>query len=262
MKRYLLTAASALVIAAAASAQTLQLGGEVTAQINYDGSVPVFDGPNFGGGADDGLHLKFSGSGGGWDYEVENNFFNYDNWHSAQMKLTNDLLGTFELHNDHVEYSRYFFDDTLIFEARFEPSDIEDLSVGIEGQIGGVTYGVFVENALQQFGLEIGAPFMGVNVGLTLQGDLHDTSDVDYGIEVATQIVGVDTYVYFDETGHIYIEGQLGAFSLTTDATDGDLFNTMSVLYSQDITEQMTATAQVDFAGHATNGMAALTLRF
>ena len=143
MKRYLLTAASALVITAAASAQTFQISGEVTAQINYDGSVPRFDGPYFGGGAEDGLNLRFSGSGGGWDYEVENDFFTYSYWNNAQMKLTNDLVGTFELHEGHVEYSRYFFDDTLIFEARIEPSDLEDLNIGIEGQIGGIGYGVF-----------------------------------------------------------------------------------------------------------------------
>ena len=143
--------------------------------------------------------------------------------------------------------------------------NIEEFEIALFGKVGSIEYDLAARNdAMRSFGGDVLATIMGVDVGLSWYGSLHDTSPaaLAYGLYLSTQLLGVETSVEIDEAGGIFIEGQTGPFSLSTSATDGDLFNDIRVAYSQDITEQMTANAEVNFDGASTSGMAALTLRF
>ena len=265
MKRYLLTAVSALVLTAAASAQTLQLSGEVTTVISYDGSSNEFQLPPIGGGSDDGLFLKFSGNGAGWEYEVQNDLRESTDWYSSEVKLSNDVLGSFKIDWHGIQWEREILGDALTAQVMLDVENIEAFEITLFGKVGAIEYDLSAYNdAVRSFGGDVLAPIMGVDVGLSLHGYLNDTSpaSLDYGLYLTTQFLGVETSVEIDEAGGIFIEGQTGPFSLSTSATDGDLFNDIRVAYSQDITEQMTANAEVNFDGASTSGMAALTLRF
>ena len=265
MKRSLLTAASALVLTAAASAQTLQLSGEVTTVISYDGGLNQFQSPQIGGGSDDGLFLTFSGNGAGWEYEVQNDLSQNTDWGFAEVKLSNDVLGSFKIEWHGIEWEREILGDALTAQVMLEVENIEEFEIVLFGTVGAIEYDLAARNdAMRSFGGDVLVPIMGVDVGLSLLGSLNDTSpgSLVYGLYLSTQLLGVETSVEIDEAGGIYIEGQTGPFSLSTSATDGDLFNDIRVAYSQDITEQMTANAEVNFDGASTSGMAALTLRF
>ena len=61
MKRSLLTAASALVLTAAASAQTVSLSGEASIHLAYDGSSNTFSGFNTYWTGDEGIYVTANG---------------------------------------------------------------------------------------------------------------------------------------------------------------------------------------------------------
>ena len=256
MKRYLLTAASALVITAAASAQTAQITGQVTASLEWDGTS--FIGPNIGQDEDDELALSFTGSGGGWDYSFYANFLD-----DVVMTFENTMLGSFELTDQNIEWSRSVLGEALEIGASFQPNHIEAFTLQLSGNVGGVGYEASIANdAMRSFEADIVVPIMDVAIGASLAGNLSDTSDFDYDLEISTNVFGVDAAVYINEVASIGIEAYLGAFGLQLDATDGDLLNSMIFTFDQDVTERMTLTAYVNLDGVTTTAGSAVTLAF
>lgn len=257
MKRYLLTAASALVITAAASAQTFKISGEVATYVTYDGSSNEFSGPLFDTYD---MLLTFSGTGGGWDYQVDTGL----DGSIQQVKLDNANLGTFELYYGEIYWSKNLLGDALKLSTQFETQDIvETLIIGLEGTAAGVSYETQIANdAPRTFYLELGVPFMGVEFGADVSGNLADTSMLDYAMEVGFDAFEIDTTVMWTSMGDIAVEAEAGPFYAETWLTDGDFFDEVTLGYYQEVTEQMAVHAQVLLGGGSTSGMAELTLRF
>ena len=257
MKNVLLTAASALVITAAASAQTFQISGEAVVDITYDGAGNMFYGPSL---YSNDMMLTFSGSGGGWDYEIESDFSGT----VVQVKLDNPTLGTFELRYGEIEWRRNLLGDTLMLSTQFEPHDILDtLMIGLEGTAAGISYEVeIMNNASHDFHLYLDMPIMGVDLEAELAGNLADTSTLFYQFGVGFDTFGVDTLVLWDNEGNIGMEAAAGAFYAESDFTDGDLFSRLMLGYRLDVTEQMEVHASVGMDGSSTSSSAQMYLRF
>ena len=266
MPRHLLTTTAAFVLAAAASAQTVALSGQVTTFITFDNSPPnpLIDGPSFGGHGGDGLFLTISGSGGGWDYELSNDLFHIHNWDGSVLTLSHAGFGTFELGDDTILWERSFVEDTFTIGTFFHPQFLEDsLIVYLEGVAGGVSYEAEIHNdGNQSFELDVSAPLMGVDLGVDLFGTLPNTSNLNYNFELVGNAFGVDTSVAWSRAGDIVIEAQAGPFYAETFLTDGDFFNDLSFVYHQEITEQMEVTAEVHMNSGSTSGSAQLQLTF
>ena len=259
MKRYLLTAASALVIAAAASAQTAKFSGQVSASLAFDGLA--FSGPTIFGHPDDELRFSFTGNGAGRDYAYETD--GNSDLTNGTMTFENDTFGSFELSQNAVSWSREIFGPALGLGIEFDPADLEAFAIALQGNVRGVEYDVVINNeAVRTFASEVTVPFLGVIIGANVFGDLNDTSDLVYELEFSANLFGIDTVMAIDEAATINLEANWGAFGLALDATDGDLFNPMTFTYEQDVTELMTLSAYVDLTGHNTQAGSAVTLRF
>ena len=257
MKCYLLTAASALVFTAAASAQTFKISGEVETYVTYDGSSNEFSGPWFNNYD---MLLTFSGTGGGWDYQVDTDL----DGSIQQVKLDNANLGTFELYYGEIYWSKNLLGDALKLSTQFQTQDIvETLIIGLEGTAAGVSYEAQISNeANRDFNLSLHIPLIGFEVEADVAGALDDSSSFAYGMTVGFDAFGVDTSVYWDTWGNIGMEAAAGAFYAESDLTDGDLFNQFMLGYQLDVTEQMEVHASVGMDGSSTSGSAEMYLRF
>ena len=260
MKKFLLTAGSVVALAASSQALEVQLTGEVSTQIYFDGSM--FSDPMIGGMADDHVSLSMSGNGEGWNYGVSFNLLEHDLM-QATVNLGHLALGQFEIAQYEVKWSREFLADALNVEVNFQPSDIESFDVTLFGELGATYYDVSINNdAGRTFTAEVGFPVMGVNVGAYFVGVLADTSDVSYGMELGSNVAGVDVVVAFDEVANINLEAQLGSFEIASSASDGDLFNDVHLGYSQDVTDNLEFAATLGMSGGMTYGDAVMYLRF
>jgi len=265
MKKVLLTAASALVISAAASAQTLQLTGEITTYLSYNGAINQFDGPYFGGGEDDGLFIKFTGAANGWNYEFQDQISGGHFGDYGELTLSNELLGTFYVDYNRIEWVRDMFGGTEVSIA-IEPSNLEEFEFALEGSVAGIGYDITaVNNANRDFVAEVYAPISGVDFQLEMSGSLHDTSassSFAYGVEMETNLLGVETKISMDEAGSVEARAELGAFGVSVDLGDGDMFDSVGLEYTSNITEQMEIHAEVLTDGTDTDAFARLVLRF
>ena len=257
MPRHLLTTTAAFVLAAASSAQTFQISGEVVVDITYDGFSGVFHGPQFN---TNDMIMTYSGTGGGWDYEIESDLTGT----VGHVKLDNATLGTVELRNGEIEWRKTLLGDSLVLSTQFEPQDIVGtLLIGLEGSAAGVSYETQIANdGPRTFYLELGVPFMGVEFGADVSGNLADTSMLDYAMEVGFDAFEIETTVMWSSMGDIAVEAEAGPFYTATWLTDGDFFDEVTLGYYQEVTEQMAVNAQVLLGGGSTSGMAELTLRF
>lgn len=261
MKKFLLTAGSVVAFAAASSALNVTLGGEVSTRINFQAGM--FDGPYINGYGEDEIRLTAAGEGAGWNYGVSLDLLS-GGMHDATVTLGHSGLGQFEFadHGD-IIWSREFLGDMLGVQIEFDLSNIEAFEAEFHGAIGATEYEISVYNDSQRsFEAELQFPVMGVNVGTHLYGQLSDTSDFSYGLELGTNIAGVDLLAAFDEVANIEIAAQLGAFELTTNASDGDLFNSVTLTYAQEITENLEFEASVGMDGIEPTGSATMYLRF
>jgi len=260
MKKFLLTAGSIVAFAASSSAQNLTLGGEVSTELYFDGGN--FDGPYIGQGADDEIRLTAAGEGAGWNYGVSLDLLS-GGMHDATVTLGHSGLGQFEFTDHSMMWSREFLGDMLGVEIEFDPSDIEGFVANVYGAIGATEYDVSVYNdAGRTFFAELQFPVMGVKIGTHLMGQLSDTSDVTYGLELGTNISGVDLMVAFNEAADIEVTAQLGAFELSTNASDGDFFNEITLGYAQEITENLEFEATLGMDGIEPTGSARMYLQF
>ena len=260
MKRYLLTAASALVLTAAASAQTVTLSGELSTVITYDGLA--FNGPNLGHGGDDGVLLTIEGSTAGWNYTAETDLF-YGDLSSAVVWFENDALGSFEMSTNHVAWSKRFLDDSLKLTVYADPANVEEFTVELATQVAGISVEAEINNdADRSFHGEAWVTFMNADVQLAMAGNLDDTSDVMYELEVNATLLGLDNTISIAETGEAYVETRLGAFTFATSVGDGDMFDEVYLGYTNEISDQMALEAQVEMHSGVTSGHASVTLRF
>ena len=260
MKKFLLAAGSIVTFAASSSALNVSLSGEVSTELHFYGGS--FQGPYIGQGDDDEIRLTAAGEGAGWNYGVSLDLLS-GGMHDATVTLGHSGLGQFEFTDHAMMWSREFLGDMLGVQIDFDPSNIQDFVANFYGAIGATEYDVSVQNDYaRSFAAELQFPVMGVNVGTHLVGQLIDTSDVSYGMELGTNIAGVDLVAAFDESANIEIAAQLGAFELTTSATDGDLFNELTLEYAQEITENFEFQATVGMDGMEPTGSAQMNLRF
>ena len=257
MPRHLLTTTAAFVLAAAASAQTVEISGEVLVGLTYVGAANAFDGPYLNSND---MIIKFSGTGGGWDYEVETEF----NTIPRLVKLANETLGTFEIRLDEIVWRKNLLGDTLLLSTYFHSQDIVDtLTIGLEGTAAGVSYEAEIaNNATRNFHLELELPFMGVELAASATGNLADTVTLDYGLQAGFDAFGLETEVAWDNNGNIDVDAYAGPFYVASHLSDGDFFDDLTVGYNQDITEQMAVEATVTMTGSSTEASTALTLRF
>ena len=261
MKRSLLTATSALVFTAAASAQTFQISGEVTVEVAYDPMSNMFNGPVIGAGGDDGIHLTFSGAGAGWEYQAGVDLLSA---YWGDVELDHPVLGTFQLYQDHVEWQRDMLGEALWLAAYFQPADIVgSMTIGLGGNVAGVSYEANIMNdAPRHFELELGMPIMGVDLEAHVVGNLADTSTLDYDLGLGFDAFGVETFVIWNVMGDIAVQAEAGAFYAESYLTDGDFFNALTLGYQQEVTEHMEVEATVASDGTATAASAKLILRF
>ena len=263
MKRYLLTAASALVLTAAAGAQTFQIGGQTTVEMSYFGNT--FNGPDIGSHHDDELYLSFSGSlGDGWTFEVRNDILWDTYWDGSEITISNETLGRFNVSEQQIEWEVDLLGDALTVTTQFDPSDvIGSLQFGLEGTAAGVSYEAEIyNNASRDFQLQLGMPLFGVDAEAAVMGNLADTSSLAYEIELSADVFDVETYVSFGAAGNIGLEAAMGPFSVAGDLTDGDVFDDITLSYGQELSEQAELDIQVTFNGMETQACSALTLRF
>ena len=260
MKKVLLTAASALVFTAAASAQTVTLSGELSTWIGYDGFN--FDGPIPGYGPDDGVLLTIEGSTAGWNYTAETDLLQAD-LTGATVTFENDALGSFNLSMYSVEWSKGFLNETLKLAAYADPGNVEEFTIELETQVAGISVEAGINNdADRSFFAEARVPFMNADVQLAMAGNLDDTSDVMYELEVNANLLGLDNTISIAETGEAFVETRLGAFSISTSVGDGDMFDEVYLNYTNEISDQMALEAEVRMDGGVTSGHASVTLRF
>ena len=260
MKKFLLTAGSVVAFAASSSALNVSLGGEVSTLLNFQGGF--FQGPHIGQGDDDEIRLTAAGEGAGWNYGLSLDLL-HGGMHDATVTLGHSGLGQFEFTDYGMTWSREFLGDMLGVQIEFDPGNIENFVANFHGAIGATEYDISVQNDYQRsFEAELQFPVMGVNVGTHLHGNLSDTSDVSYGLELGTNIAGVDLIVALDETTNIEVEAQLGAFGLRTNASDGDFFNAITLEYAQEITENLEFQATLGMDGVEPTGSAIMYLRF
>ena len=260
MKKILLAAGSVVALAASSQALDVQLTGEVTTIIDFDGYM--FHGPHIGGGDDDEIRLTMAGEGAGWNYGVSLDLLS-GGFYDATVTLGHSGLGQFEFTDYGMTWSREFLGDMLGVQIEFDPSNIEAFVSNFYGAIGATEYDVLLHNdATRYFEAEVQFPVMGVNVGTYISGSLNDTSDVSYGLELGTNVAGVDLVVAFDEAANIDLAAELGAFELTTNASDGDLFDSVMLHYSQDITENLEFEGSIGMDSSQTTGSATMRLQF
>lgn len=260
MKKILLTAGSIVALAASSQALEVQISGEVSTYIGFDGTM--FSDPVIGGLGDDHVSLSMSGNGEGWNYGVSFNLLEHDLM-GATVNLGHLALGQFEIDSSEVKWSREFLADALNVEVTFQPSYIEAFAVNLFGELGDTYYDVNINNdSVRSFDAEVGFPVMGVNVGAYFQGDLADTSTVTYGMELGSNVAGVDFFVQFDQAAHIDLQAQLGSFEIASYASDGDLFDNIALSYSQDVNDNLEFAATLGMDSVQTYGDAVMYLRF
>ena len=264
MKKVLITAASALVITAtAATAQTVTLSGELTATLSYDGSGNQFQGPNVGAGSDDELLLKYSNSNMGWEYGFEANLLNGLQY--PIITVGNEELGELEIQEDYVEWSKRVMSDTLLIRVGFQPSDLENFTLNLWGEAYSFEYDFEFQNDSQRsFHGDIWWPLLGLNVGLSVAGELHDTSagQLAYAVEIGGDVADIEAYAGIDSNGQAYLETGLNSFLAGTNLSDGDFFNDIYLGYENDISEFSTLSAYVYFDGSSTSAEASFALKF
>ena len=260
MKKFLLTAVSVVAVAAASHALDVSLSGQVSTEVSFDGGM--FVGPNIGGGDDDEVNLSMLGNGAGWNYGVNIDLL-ADDLTGASVELGHSALGQFQFSTEEVEWRRDLLGDALNVQIYFQPHDIEAFTIQLAGQLGATQYDVEIYNdSSRSFSGEVQFPVMGVNVATSLAGQLNDTSNFDYELELDTSVAGVGLHFQFTEWGSIGVEATYGAFSVAADATNGDLFSNISVGYEQDITEELSLGAELTMDGIFTQGTAQMVLRF
>ena len=265
MQQTLIFCASTLAIAASVtcSAETISLSGELTATLSYDGSSNQFQGPNIGAGGDDGLLLKYSHSNMGWDYGFEANLLNGLQY--PVITVGNEELGQLEINEDYVEWSKRIMSDTLLIRVGFQPSDLENFTLNLWGEAYNFEYDFEFQNDSQRsFHGDIWRPLLGLNVGLSVAGELYDTSAglLAYAVEIWGDVADIKAYAGIDSYGQAYLETGLNSFLAGTNLSDGDFFNDIYLSYENDISEFSTLSAYVYFDGSSTSAEASFALKF
>ena len=263
MPRHLLTTTAAFVLAAVASAQTVEISGQMTIALNYDGLSNTFLGPEVAAQhQEDDVFITFSGESVGWQYQVETGLF-WSAWDEAEVTLTHANLGSFQLGNESIEWSKDLVGDALKLGAYVDPSHLEStLQVSLEGTIGGVSYDATIQNdANRSFDVELEVPVQGVTVTTIASGELDDTSTLDYLIAASTDVFGLETTLVGHSTGDFDVRLKAGAFSVASSLQDGDAFNNLTLRYNQELTEQMEVDIEAALVNQV-NVAAWLILRF
>ena len=255
-----MVAGSITALAASSNALDLTLGGEVSTTISFDGMT--FSGPSIGSGSDDEVVLSMLGNEAGWNYGVNIDLLASD-LTGASVELGHSALGQFQFSTEEVEWRRDVLGDALGVQIVFQPHEIEAFAIQLAGQLGATQYDVEINNdPSRSFSGEVQFPVMGVNVGTSVYGDLNDTSDVTYFLELETSVAGVGLYFGFSEWGNIDVEATYGNFAIYADAMDGDLFNQVGLVYEQDITDALTFGGELMMDGAVTQATAQMVLRF
>ena len=254
----LLVATSALVAAGSAAALEVTLGGEISTSVSFDGTV--WAGPAIGGGADDGISLAVSGESMGWTYGAEMDLLAGD-LTGATVTLGSAGLGSLSMSTNSVEWSGMSVAGFAVT-VTADPSDLEAASFGLVGSLAGLAIDATVNNdATRSFEAEIGTAVAGASVGVNMAGDLSDTSDVTYGVELGMSAMGSDLTITIDEAGSIGVEAAMGALTLSTSLTDGDAFNSLTLDYSAELAEGLSLDASLS-GGAATSLSIGTTLSF
>ena len=181
--------------------------------------------------------------------------------------FSNDVLGSFKIEGPNsVEWEREILGEILATQAFFDPSNIEEVELTLYGTVQGIRYEFVLRNdATRDFGFEIYAPIMGVDVGLTTVGSLHDTSsgNLQYLFEIEADLLGVDTFLEFGNSGSIGVGAALGAFYIETDLSDGDAFNQLALGYNNELSDMLEIEAYLQLSpGQQLQGGSAVVMRF
>ena len=250
----LLVATSALIAAGSAAALDVSIGGQVTSVVDYDGATNAWGGPTLGGGSDDGLTLTASGSSNGWDYSVSHNLFAAD-LAGTTMNMSNATWGAFEMSTNSVKWTGL---DVAGFAASvsFAPSALETMTFGVSGSLGGASVsGTIANDVARSFNLDLATAMGGADLDINLQGGLGDTSAaaLDYTVGLGFSAMGADLGVSLNEAGTIGLTAGLGAISLSTSLTGGDVFANVGVTYSADLADGLSVSAALSQNGTNTD---------
>ena len=248
----LLVATSALVAAGSAAALEVSLGGSVSAAVNYAGGA--WSGPTMG----QDVEWSISGASNGWTYGAT---MNVDGT-AASLSVGTAGLGSITMSSSNIEWSGMNiagFDVSV----SADPANIEAASFGLVGSLGGLAIDATVNNdATRSFSAEIGTAVAGASVGIDMSGDLADTSDVAYGVEVGMSAMGLDLGISMDEAGAIGVSAGMGALTVEASATGGDLFGAFTATYAADLADGLAVEAVLGLDGAATTLGVTTTLSF
>ena len=249
----LLVATSALVAAGSAAALEVSLGGSVSAAVSYAGGA--WSGPAM---SSDDVEWSISGASNGWTYGATMGL----DGSAASISVGTAGLGSITLSDANIEWSGMNiagFDVTV----NVDPSDLEDASFGLVGSLGGLAIDATVNNdATRTFDAEIGTAVAGASVGIEMSGNLADTSDVAYGVEVGMSAMGLDLGISMDEAGSIGVSAGMGALTVEASATGGDLFGAFTATYAADLADGLAVEAVLGLDGSATSLGVTTTLSF
>ena len=249
----LLVATSALVAAGSAAALEVSLGGSVSAAVSYAGGA--WSGPAMSS-AD--VEWSISGASNGWTYGATMGL----DGSAASISVGTAGLGSITMSENNVEWSGMNiagFDVTVSADT----ANIEAASFGLVGSLGGLAIDATVNNdATRSFSAEIGTAVAGASVGIDMSGNLADTSDVAYGVEVGMSAMGLDLGISMDEAGNIGVSAGMGALTVEASATGGDLFGAFTATYAADLADGLAVEAVLGLDGAATSLGVTTTLSF
>ena len=266
MKKFALAATTALVAAGSAAALEVTLGGEISTSVTYNGTV--WAGPVIGGGAEDGITLAISGESMGWTYGAEIDLLSEDaagvsdSLSGATVSLGSAGLGSLSLSSGSYEWSGMNvagFDVTISGDI----ANIEAASFGLVGSLGGLAVDGSINNdATRTFNIALGTAVAGASVGINMVGNLADTSNVAYTVELGMSAMGSDLTIGLTEAGAISVEAAMGALTLSADLGDGDAFDNLTLAYSAELAEGLSLDASVTNDSAATSMSVGTTLSF
>ena len=261
MKKVVLAATTALVAAGSAAALEVTLGGEISASVGFDtdnaGAGAAWTDPAMGGE----VNLVVSGESMGWTYGAELNLL-ADDLTAASMSIGSAGLGSLSISAAEIVWSGM---DIAGFAVTVtgDLSDIEDSSFGLVGSLGGMSVEANIANdAVRTFDAEIGTAVAGSSVLVTLDGNLSNTSSVDYSLAVGMSAMGLDLGVDIDDDGVVGLSATMGALTVEADLSSGDLFGGMTATYSSDLAEGLALEAILGTDGDDTTLDVTATLSF
>ena len=273
----LLVATSALVAAGSAAALEVTLGGEISSSVEYNGAAvaPATAWTMSAPAAT--LSVSASGESMGWTYG--GSFDIGGGLTGAEMSLSNASVGSLSLQGGGcgnfvdeggavgalagscVEWSGMSVGGFAV-SAAIDPSNLQGSIVGLSGSIGGMSAGIEVANSDRSFDAAFGTAVAGASVALSMTGDLDNTSNVTYGVELGMAAMGSDLTITLTDTGVISVEAAMGDLALTTSLTDGDAFNSLKLVYDADIADGLNVAATLEGVGTATEFGVTTTLSF